>query len=42
MAEHGDALAEARARTVGALCEAIEALPGGDFPRSPLSLRGWD
>ena len=42
MAEHGDALAEARARTVGALCEAIEALPGGDFPRSTLSLRGWD
>jgi DNA replication and repair protein RecF len=42
MTEHGQALAEARARTVEALSEAVEALPGDDFPRSTLSLQGWD
>lgn len=41
MAEHGAALAEARARTVGALSEAITAAPDGDFPRAGLALSGW-
>jgi len=42
MAEHGAALAEARAATVAALTEAIADLPDDDFPRSSLSLEGWD
>ncbi len=42
MAEHGAALAEARARTVAALAEAIAALPGSDFPQAELALDGWD
>ena len=41
MAEHGSALAEARARTVAALAQAIAALPGGDFPQAELALNGW-
>lgn len=41
MAEHGRALAEARARTVTALSEAISAAPEADFPRAALALDGW-
>ncbi len=42
MAEHGAALAEARARLVGELGEAIVAEPAGPFARAGLSLEGWD
>ena len=42
MAEHGQPLAEARAQTIAALSEALEALPDDDFPRSTLMLEGWD
>lgn len=41
MAEHGAAIAEARARTVGALAAAIAAASEGDFPRAGLALEGW-
>jgi DNA replication and repair protein RecF len=41
MAEHGAALAEARARTVAALAEAIAAAPATDFPRAAIALEGW-
>ena len=41
MAEHGLALAEARARTVAALAEAIATAPSADFPRAALVLEGW-
>lgn len=42
MAEHGEALSEARGRTVAALREAMTGQPDDDFPRSALSLDGWD
>jgi DNA replication and repair protein RecF len=42
MAEHGEALGAARARTVTALSEAMADLPDDDFPRSSLALDGWD
>jgi len=42
MAEHGAALAEARARTVDALTAAIDELPDDDFPRATLKLEGWN
>ncbi len=41
MAEHGAALAEARARTVIALAEAIAAAHATDFPRAAIALEGW-
>ncbi len=41
MAEHGVALAEARARTIVTLGEAIAAASANDFPRAALSLDGW-
>jgi DNA replication and repair protein RecF len=41
MAEHGKALASARARTVEALSLASEAAPDDDFPRSLLAVEGW-
>lgn len=41
MAEHGQALAEARARVIAALSDAIAATPDADFPRAGLSLEGW-
>lgn len=41
MAEHGAALSESRARTVGALTETLAALPDDDFPRAVLGLQGW-
>lgn len=41
MADHGEAVAAARQRTVEALGEAIGASPDGDFPRAGLTLEGW-
>lgn len=41
MAEHGSALAEARARTVAALEELLAAAPQDDFARSAIALAGW-
>lgn len=42
MAEHGAALAEARAATVVALGEALVAIPDGPFPRPALALAQGD
>ena len=41
MAEHGAALAEARARAVAALDERLEATPDDDFARASIALEGW-
>nr|WP_294851600.1 DNA replication/repair protein RecF [uncultured Sphingomonas sp.] len=41
MAEHGQAVAEARARTVSALSDVIAAAPDAGFPRASLALEGW-
>ncbi|WP_404710979.1 DNA replication/repair protein RecF [Sphingomonas sp. MMS24-J13] len=41
MAEHGAALAEARARTVAALAERLATQPTGPFARAGLALTGW-
>ena len=41
MAEHGAALAEARARTVTALGDRLAAQPEGPFARAGLALEGW-
>ena len=41
MAEHGVALAEARARTVAALDERMSATRDDQFPQALLSLEGW-
>jgi DNA replication and repair protein RecF len=41
MAEHGAALAEARASTVAALGERLDAAPEGPFARAGLALEGW-
>ncbi|WP_310468416.1 DNA replication/repair protein RecF [Sphingomonas sp.] len=42
MAEHGAALAAARARAVTALGEAVADSRGDDFPRAAIALEGWD
>ena len=42
MAEHGAALAEARAATVSALTAMLAGLPDDDFPRAALALDGWE
>jgi len=42
MAEHGAALAAARARTVAALGQRAQAAPEDDFARASLALEGWD
>ena len=42
MAEHGLALAGARARTVEALDAALAGTVGEDFPGASLALEGWD
>jgi DNA replication and repair protein RecF len=42
MAEHGIALAQARARTVAALAEALEDAGDEAFPRAGIALEGWD
>jgi DNA replication and repair protein RecF len=41
MAEHGHAIAEARARTVAALAERLRDQPEGPFARAGLTLDGW-
>jgi len=41
MAEHGAALAEARAQTVTALDEAFAGVSDDQFPRALISLDGW-
>jgi DNA replication and repair protein RecF len=41
MAEHGSALAEARARTVGALGQRLAATPEDSFARAEIALEGW-
>jgi DNA replication and repair protein RecF len=41
MAEHGEAIAAARARTLAALTERLAAQPAGPFARAALSLEGW-
>jgi DNA replication and repair protein RecF len=42
MAEHGTELGKARGRTVEALSAATSDLTDDDFPRSSLSLAGWE
>jgi len=42
MADHGAALAQARAQTVEALGDALAAIPDGPFPRPALSLAPGD
>jgi len=41
MAEHGAAIAEARARTVAALGERLASQPEGPFARAGIALTGW-
>ena len=41
MAEHGLAVAQARARTVAALDEQLASTPSGDFATAKLVLEGW-
>jgi DNA replication and repair protein RecF len=41
MAEHGAAIAEARARTVSALGERLADAPQDDFARASITLEGW-
>ena len=41
MAEHGAAIAEARARTIGALGARLALQPKGPFARAGLALTGW-
>ena len=42
MAEHGAAVAEARARTVAALDERLAHTPEDDFARAQIGLDGWN
>ena len=42
MAEHGSAIAEARARTVAALDERLADAPDDEFARAAIALEGWD
>jgi DNA replication and repair protein RecF len=41
MAEHGTAVAEARARSVGALDERLAAAPTDEFASAAIALEGW-
>lgn len=41
MAEHGAAIAEARARTISALGERLAVQPQGPFARAEVALTGW-
>ena len=41
MADHGAALAEARARSVGALDERVANTPDDEFARASIALDGW-
>jgi DNA replication and repair protein RecF len=42
MAEHGAAIAEARARTVAALETRLADLPDDEFARASIALEGWE
>ena len=42
MAQHGSALAEARARTVSALDQRLAGSPEDEFARARITLDGWD
>src|SRR5438309_8972174 len=42
MAEHGAAIAEARARTVAALDERLADVPEDEFARAAIALEGWN
>ncbi len=42
MAEHGVAIAEARARTIAALDERLANAPDDQFARAAISLSGWE
>jgi DNA replication and repair protein RecF len=42
MAEHGAAIADARARTVAALDERLAGVPEDEVPRAAISLAGWE
>jgi DNA replication and repair protein RecF len=42
MAEHGTAIAGARARTVAALDERLAGAPEDEFARAEIKLEGWD
>ena len=42
MAEHGVAIADARARTVAALDERLAGVPDDEFARAAIALEGWD
>jgi DNA replication and repair protein RecF len=42
MAEHGAAIAEARARTVAALGERLDHAPDDEFARASIALEGWN
>jgi DNA replication and repair protein RecF len=42
MAEHGAAVAEARARAVAALDERLAAVPNDEFARAAIALEGWE
>jgi DNA replication and repair protein RecF len=42
MAEHGAAIAEARARTVAALDERLSAAPDDQFARAAIAVEGWE
>ena len=41
MAEHGRAIADARARTIAALDERLEAAPQDEFASAAIALEGW-
>jgi DNA replication and repair protein RecF len=41
LAEHGIAMAEARAATVASLSERLEAAPEGPFARARIAVEGW-
>jgi DNA replication and repair protein RecF len=42
MAEHGAAIAQARARSVAALDSRLEAAPKDEFARAGIALEGWE
>src|SRR6185369_5399777 len=42
MAEHGAAIAEARARTVAALDARLDQVPDDQFARAAIALEGWE
>ncbi|HKC04100.1 MAG TPA: DNA replication/repair protein RecF [Sphingomicrobium sp.] len=42
MAEHGAAIADARARTVAALDQRLDQVPDDQFARAAIALEGWE